>query len=209
MTNKKSTLMKSMTVIGLSSLIFLTGCGSNSPAPSAESASPSVSATESAAPSAQPTSIPVEIDPAITAGMTPEQIENYKAEVAKFNAMTPEEREKFAQEQNDPFGYRLVAGSHEVAAGSSLRVTGGTYEPGTSIQVYGAQQMAMPSYDAANDMYHQVGDEVKLTEVLTVVANDKGQFDIQLPIPSGTAPQLLNIVSIHSGGGDLVQTTVK
>lgn len=207
----KSTLMKSMTVLGLGSLLFLTGCASNAPAPSAESTAPSVSATatESVAPSAQPSFLPAdELDPAVTAGMTPEQLENYKKEVARIKAMTPEEQEAMFAAQNDPHAERLVA-AQEVKAGSTLHVSGGQYAPGATIQVYGAQQMAQPSYDAATDMYTQVGEEVILTEKMTVVANDKGQFDVDLLIPATVAPQMINILGISDDGrSDLIMTTV-
>lgn len=208
----KSTLMKSMTVLGLGSMLFLTGCASNAPAPSAESTAPSVSATatESAVPSAQPSSLQDdELNPVVTAGMTPEQLENYKKEVARIKAMTPEERDAMFAAQNDPHAERLVA-AQEAKAGSTLHVSGGQYAPGATIQVYGAQQMAQPSYDAATDTYTQVGEEVILTEKMTVVANDKGQFDVDLLIPATVAPQMINILGISDDGrSDLIMTTVR
>jgi hypothetical protein len=82
-------------------------------------------------------------------------------------------------------------------------------EPGLKVQVYAAQQMAMPSQDATG-MWHQVGDEVKVTETATVTVNDKGQFDLDLLIPAGTPPQLLNVqLILPDGNGSMVQTTVQ
>ena len=105
---------------------------------------------------------------------------------------------------------RLSVGSYFVKAGENLHVYGGTMEPGIVVQVYAAQQMAMPSYDAANDMYHQVGDEVKVTETVTATVDAKGQFDVDLLIPAGTPPQLLNVqLLLPDGNGSMVQTTVK
>lgn len=105
---------------------------------------------------------------------------------------------------------RLSVGSYFVKAGENLHVYGGTMEPGIVVQVYAAQQMAMPSYDAANDMYHQVGDEVKVTETVSATINAQGQFDLDLLIPAGTPPQLLNVqLLLPDGNGSMVQTTVQ
>lgn len=105
---------------------------------------------------------------------------------------------------------RLAVGSYLIKAGANLHVYGGTLDPGTTVQVYAAQQMAMPSYDAANDMYHQVGDEIKLSDTVTATVDAKGTFDVQLLIPAGTPAQTINIISILSDGrGDLVQTTIQ
>lgn len=104
----------------------------------------------------------------------------------------------------------LNVGSSTVKAGSELRVYGAGLAPGSVVKIYGAQQMAMPSYDAANDMYHQVGDEVILTNTISATVDSKGKYDTKLLIPAGTAPQLLNIVLVDAaGGGNLVQTTVQ
>lgn len=213
MTTRKSTLMKSMTVVGLGSLLFLTGCGASSSTPAAESAAPSASAsataTESASASAQPTFLAAdELDPAVTQGMTPEQLENYKQEVARIKAMTPEEREAMFAAQNDPHGERLVAPS-EVKAGTTLHVSGGKYAPGATIQVYVAEPMAQPSYDAATDMYTQVGEEVIITEKITATADAQGNFDVDLLIPATVAPHMVNVLGISNDGrSDLVMTTV-
>lgn len=211
MTTRKSTLMKSMTVLGLGSLLFLTGCGaSNTPAPSAESATPSANATatESTTPSAAPTVDDSELNPLVTQGMTPEQLENYKKEVARIKAMTPEQREAEYAAQNDPHGERLVA-AQEVKAGSTLHVSGGKYAPGATIQVYGAQQMAAPTQDAEGN-WVQVGEEVILTEKMTAVATPEGTFDVDLLIPATVAPQMINILGISDDGrSDLIMTTVK
>lgn len=104
---------------------------------------------------------------------------------------------------------RLSVGSYFVKAGENLHVYGGTMQPGLKVQVYAAQQMAMPSQDATG-MWHQVGDEVKVTETVTVTVNDKGQFDLDLLIPAGTPPQLLNVqLILPDGNGSMVQTTVQ
>jgi hypothetical protein len=81
-----------------------------------------------------------------------------------------------------------------VKAGESLRVTGGTIKPGAKATVYIAQLMAMPSYDAANDMYRQVGEQVKIGKPVVVTVNAKGQYDVQVPVPAGTAPQEVDVI---------------
>lgn len=53
--------------------------------------------------------------------------------------------------------------------------------------------MAMPSYDAANDMYHAVGDLVVITEKLTVVTDAEGQYAVDLPIGAHLLPQQLHV----------------
>lgn len=104
----------------------------------------------------------------------------------------------------------LNVGSSTVKAGSELRVYGAGLTPGSVVKVYGAQQMAMPSYDAKNDMYHQVGEEVILTATISATVDANGKYDTKLLIPAGTAPQLLNIVLVDAvGGGNLVQVTVQ
>lgn len=104
---------------------------------------------------------------------------------------------------------RLSVGSYFVKAGEKLHVYGGRMQPGIKVQVYAAQQMAMPTQDATG-MWHQVGDEVKVTETVTVPIDDKGQFDLDLLIPAGTPPQLLNIqLILPDGNGSMVQTTVQ
>ena len=207
--NKKATaLTKSLTALGVTSLLFLTGCASNTPT-AAETASQSA-ATSSPSASAVPTQtssgyVPVELTPEQKKNMTPEEIAEYE----KMSKMTPEELAAFQEANHGAFSSRLVADSQSVKAGSSIRVTGGTYAPGVSVKIYGAQLMAMPSYDAANDMYHQVGEQVLLTETITVVTNEKGQFDAQLLIPAGTAPQQIDIISETSdGNGDLVRAEI-
>lgn len=206
----KSTLLKSMTALGIGSMLFLTGCASNAPVPvAADNATPSASDSTAATPSANPSESALELDPRITAGMTPEQLENYKKEVAKVNAMTPEQREAAFAAQNDPHGERLVA-ANEVKAGTTLHVSGGQYAPGASIQVYGAQQMAPPSLDAATGDYTQSGEEVILTDKMTATADAKGNFDVDLLIPATVIPQMINILGISDDGrSDLIMTTVK
>jgi hypothetical protein len=100
-------------------------------------------------------------------------------------------------------------------AGESMRVTGGTMKPGAIATVYVSQLMAMPSYNAANDMYYQVGEQVKLTTPVVVTVDEKGQYDIQIPIPAGTAPQEVNVISELTGvapgepSGGLSRTSIK
>ena len=213
MTTRKSTLMNSVAALGLGSLLFLTGCGASTPTPAAESAAPSASAsataTESASASAQATFIAAdELDPSITANMSPEALENYKQEIARIKAMTPEEREAMFAAQNDPHGERLVA-PQEVKAGTALHVSGGTYAPGTTITVYAAEPMAPPTMNASGN-WEQAGDEVYITEKMTAVADAQGNFDVDLMIPATVAPHMINILGISSDGrGDLIMTTVK
>lgn len=96
--------------------------------------------------------------------------------------------------EEDPYGDMLVipAGG-AVKAGESMPVTGGTLPPGTTVTVYGAEPMGMPSYDAANDMYHAVGDLVVITEKLTAVTDDKGHYTVDLPIGAHLVPQQLHV----------------
>lgn len=52
--------------------------------------------------------------------------------------------------EEDPYGDMLVIPAGGVVkAGESMPVTGGTLPPGTTVTVYGAEPMGMPSYDAA------------------------------------------------------------
>ncbi|HEX9226146.1 MAG TPA: hypothetical protein VF885_05765 [Arthrobacter sp.] len=83
-------------------------------------------------------------------------------------------------------------------AGESMRVTGGTMKPGAVATVYVAQLMAMPSQDATG-MYHQVGEQIKLTTPVSVTVNEKGEYDVQIPIPAGTAPQQVDVISELTG----------
>lgn len=164
--------------------LLLTGCF----APSASDSSPtSAPASATASPSATETVAPVASVPASTDGATP-----YMASAA------------------GSYQDRLSVGSSFIKSGESLHVYGGTLEPGTTVKIYAAQQMAPPSYDAANKMYVQVGEEVKVTETVEATVNAKGVYDVQLLIPAGTPAQLLNIVMLSSDGrGDLVRTTVQ
>lgn len=206
----KSTLIKSMTALSLGSLLFLTGCASTAPAPSADSAAPSASASASATASQTATeAVPkIELNPEMTKNMSPEELENYKKEIERINAMTPAERDAMFAAQNDPHAERLVA-PNEVKAGTALHVSGGTYAPGTTITVYAAEPMAAPTQDAEGN-WQQVGDEVYITEKMTATADAKGNFDVDLMIPAGTAPHMINILGISSDGrGDLIMTTVK
>lgn len=115
-----------------------------------------------------------------------------------------------AQQVSRNYEDRLSVDRYLIKAGENLHVYGGTMTPGIKVQVYAAQQMAMPSYDAKNDMYHQVGNEVKVTKTVTATVNAKGQFDVDLLIPAGTPPQLLNVqLLLPDGNGSMVQTTVQ
>lgn len=205
--NKSSLFAKSATAVGIASLLFLTGCASSTPAPNAaDTAAPSVSATATATETA---AAEIELDPIVTAGMTPEQLENYKKEVAKFKAMTPEEMEAYNEANNGPFSSRLVA-AQTAPIGGTVRVSGGSYAPGNTIKVQGFQLMPMPSYDAANDMYHQVGEQIPLTSEVIATANEQGQFDIQLPVPAGIAPQQMDIIGqVDDGTATLVRTNAE
>lgn len=112
----------------------------------------------------------------------------------------------------DPYGDMLVIPARgAVKAGDSMPVTGGTLPPGTTVTVYGAEPMAMPSYDAANDMYHAVGDLVVITEKLTVVTDAEGKYAVELPIGATLAPQQLHIYAEASqpaanGGTAMMRT---
>lgn len=95
----------------------------------------------------------------------------------------------------DPYGEMLVIPVRgAVKAGESMPVTGGTLPPGTTVTVYGAQLMAMPSYDAANDMYHQVGEQILITDRVTAVTNAEGGYELNLPFPAGTPAQQVDII---------------
>jgi hypothetical protein len=135
-------------------------------------------------------------------------VESSAASSASTATATPTVQAPAAQPARS-YTDRLSVGSYFVKAGENLHVYGGTMEPGLKVQVYAAQQMAMPSQDATG-MWHQVGDEVKVTETATVTVNDKGQFDLDLLIPAGTPPQLLNVqLILPDGNGSMVQTTVQ
>ena len=113
-----------------------------------------------------------------------------------------------ASPAEDPWPLHVDATT--VKAGNSIRVYGETLTPGSVVKIHGAQQMAMPSYDAATDTYTQVGEEVILTDIVSATVGPDGKYDTKLLIPAGTPPQLLNIVLIDAnGGGNLVQTTVE
>ena len=71
-------------------------------------------------------------------------------------------------------------------------------KPGSIATVYVAQLMAMPSQDATG-MWHQVGEQVKLTEPVSVTVDEKGEYDIQIPIPAGIAPQEVDVISELTG----------
>lgn len=209
----KSTLMKSMAALSLGSMLFLTGCASNAPAPSADSAAPAASASTTATTSAtaSPTATEMapqlKVDPEITKNMSPAELENYKKEIDRLNAMTPEERDAMFAAQNDPHAERLVA-PQQVKAGMPLHVSGGTYAPGTTITVYAAEPMAAPTMNAEGN-WEQVGDEVIITEKMTATADAKGNFDVDLMIPATVAPHMVNVMGNSSDGrGDLVMTTV-
>lgn len=207
---KSNLFAKSATAVGIASLLFfLTSCASSTPAPNAaDTAAPSVSATATAA-ATETAAAELELDPIVTAGMTPEQLENYKKEVAKFKAMTPEEMEAYNEANNGPFSSRLVA-AQTAPIGGTVRVSGGSYTPGNTIKVQGFQLMPMPSYDAANDMYHQVGEQIPLTSEVVATANEQGQFDIQLPVPAGIAPQQMDIIGqVDDGTATLVRTNAE
>jgi hypothetical protein len=100
-----------------------------------------------------------------------------------------------------PFEFDALAFASPMGtkAGESMRVTGGTMKPGSVATVYVAQLMAMPVQDATG-MWHQVGEQVKLTEPVVVTVDEKGQYDIQIPIPAGIAPQEVNVISEVVGG---------
>ena len=80
-----------------------------------------------------------------------------------------------------------------VKAGESLQVTGGTIKPGATATVYIAQLMAMPSQDATG-MWHQVGDQIKIGKPVVVTVDEKGQYNVQVPVPAGTAPQEVDVI---------------
>lgn len=169
--------------------LLITGCS----APSAEPASSSTPTSASAAASATPS-------PTNDSGMPASAL------AAPGATMDPIPGSAGAADADWP----LNVGSSTVKSGSELRVFGATLTPGSVVKIYGAQQMAMPSYDAANDMYHQVGDEVILTSTISATVDANGKYDTKLLIPAGTAPQLLNIVLVDAvGGGNLVQVTVE
>lgn len=168
--------------------LLITGCSAPSAEPASSSTPTSASATASATPTATETAAAGVDTPVSTDDATP-----YMAGAAVGS-----------------YQDRLAVGSSVIKAGEKLHVYGGTLEPGSIVKVYGAQQMAPPSYDAANKMYVQVGEEVKLTDQVSATVGPKGTYDIELLIPAGTAPQLVNIVMLSADGrGDLVQTTVQ
>lgn len=185
--NNAFTFKKAVFAVAATATLLLTGCAGATSEPAAStSASPSVDASVAAA---DPSAAPVSSIPA---------------------SALAQGGQTAAQQMTPSYQDRLAVGSFTIKAGENLHVYGGTLEPGTVVKVYGAQQMAMPSYDAANDMYHQVGDEVKLTDTVTATVDAKGVYDVQLLIPAGTPAQLVNIVMTSSDGrGDLVQTTVE
>lgn len=174
---------KAAFAVAVAATFLMTGCA----APSAESAPTNAAkpAVEGSATSSDPSASPVSSIPA---------------------SATPTAAQQVTRNYED----RLSVGSYFIKAGENLHVYGGTMQPGIKVQVYAAQQMAMPSYDAKNDMYHQVGDEVRVTKTVTATVNDKGQFDVDLLIPAGTPPQLLNVqLLLPDGNGSMVQTTVQ
>lgn len=179
----KSVVKKSLLVAGVASLLLVTGCASNS-APAAESLAPSVTETASAS------SAPTEAD-------TPATVATQSAAPAY-----------------DPHTFdSLVYADQSVKAGESLRVTGGGIAPNVTGVVYLQQLMPMPSYDAANDMYHAVGEAVKLSAPFPITTNAEGKYDIQLPVPADLAPQQVDVIvelDITQGAtGGLSRTSVR
>lgn len=173
MKNQKSitnVLKKSLLVAGVASLLLTTGC-----------AATSVKATEA----------PAATDPAsasapATASATEAPIVTVETDASAEYSM-PYDFESLVYA--DPMGTK---------AGESMRVTGGTMKPGVVATVYVAQLMAMPSQDATG-MYHQVGEQIKLTEPVSVTINEKGEYDIQIPIPAGIAPQQVDVIAELTG----------
>lgn len=98
-------------------------------------------------------------------------------------------------------------------AGENMRVTGGTMKPGAVATIYVAQPMAI-SQDASG-MWRGVGEQIKLTTPVSVTVNEKGQYDVQIPIPADTAPQQVSVISELTGGdpnqpsGGLSRSSIK
>lgn len=110
----------------------------------------------------------------------------------------------------DPYGWPLVASTQAVKAGDTIRVTGGTLPPGEEVKVYAAKLMAMPSYDAANDMYHQVGEQIPISETISAVTDAEGKYSLDLLIPAGTVPQEFDLIlSSADGNGNLIRGSVR
>ena len=160
---------KSLLVTGVASLLLTTGCAATSVKAAEVPSAPESASTPASAPATEAPTKSVETGP--------------------------------PAEYDMPYDFSslVYADSMGTKAGESMRVTGGTMKPGAVATVYVAQLMAMPSYDAANDMYHQVGEQVKLTTPVSVTVNEKGEYDIKIPIPAGIAPQQVDVIAEVTG----------
>lgn len=174
-------LKKSLLVAGVAALLLTTGCAATPNNVVADEASPSVSASTEAttAPTASATGAAPEVG-------------------------------GYIETEDDLFGSRLYADSvNQLKPGETFRVTGGTYQPGDTIKIQGYQLMPMPSYNAAEDMYYQVGEQVPLTEPITVTADEKGRFDTTLMLPAGVPSQQMDVISeVSDGTGNLVRVHI-
>lgn len=175
-------LKKSLLGLGVAAIMLTTGCASTSTV-AADNVSPSPSASSS---SAEATAV-------ATASATGSPVEVHSG-----------------PNDDDLFGDRLYSDSvNYLKPGESFRVTGGTYQPGDTIKIQGYQLMPMPSYNAAEDMYYQVGEQVPLTEPITVTADEKGKFDTTLLVPAGLAPQQMDVISeVSDGTANLVRVNI-
>lgn len=100
--------------------------------------------------------------------------------------MDPDQRDDGG---DPPYSSQLVVPNHRfVKAGELIPVTGGTYQPGTTITIYAGEPVPY-TYDEANDMYTPTGDVVVITDKLTVVTDSEGKFSVTLPLPANLVPQ--------------------
>ena len=176
---------KSLLVTGVASLLLTTGCAATSVKSSEVPSAPESASTAASASATEAPTKPVET------GAPAEHVVPYD-----FSSLV----------YADPTGTK---------AGESMRVTGGTMKPGAVATVYVAQLMAPPSYNAANDTYYSVGEQVKLTTPVSVTVNEKGQYDIEIPIPADIAPQPVDVIAEVAGAeagsptGGLSRSSIK
>jgi hypothetical protein len=103
-----------------------------------------------------------------------------------------------AATEDDMYGSKLYA-PRRVKAGSTLKVTGGTLDPGTKVAVFAARNAAEHTRSATEDMQAYL-DRMMITEMFTAVADAEGRYSVDLPIPAGTEPQQIEVALKLPGG---------
>jgi hypothetical protein len=96
-----------------------------------------------------------------------------------------------AATEDDMYGSKLYA-PRRVKAGSTLKVTGGTLDPGTEVAVFASRDAFEHTQSATEDIQTYM-DRLMITEIFTAVADTEGRYSVDLPIPAGTEPQQIEV----------------